>query len=280
AARPSAVGPAVVEAGAFAAIVVHADAPTELAVTVPPGFTGPQRVAVTAATTVVYLHVASSVVAGDHTVTLTDGEGRSTAVVVTVGRRTGIRLLGPEDATVVRGDVVEHRVVLENTGNAIETVRVRAESRLAPADVDITVQLEPGEARSVSLGAWPAEAVGTDIAVVTATPASDPSEERFAVIRTQVLPFAGADDVTGPVMAYSVAGTVGYGSAGHLARVRARLAGDLSGYVTGAADLAAELLPDQGVRLSGSAALAGEAWRAVYAGGHLNHSLSLTSGDL
>lgn len=280
AAQVSAEGPGVVDPGTFAAIAVSAAAPTELVVAAPPGFSGPQRVTVAAERTVFYLHVGRSVVAGDHVVTLTDGEGRSTEVVVTVARRTGLVLVAPQDATVVRGEVVEHRIVLENTGNGTEEVKVSVQSRLLDSDLDLVVELEPGEARSVSLGAWPADTVGRDVAVVTATPASDPSQERFAVVRTEVLPFAGADEVTGPVMDYGIELTGGYGSAGYLAGLRVLLGGDLSGYVSGGVDLSAEMRPEQGLRVSGGAVLAGDDWRAVYAGGHLNHTLSVTAGDL
>jgi len=280
AAQMSAVGPSVVEPGTFAAIVVSVDAPTELLVEAPTGFTGPDRVRVAGGSDVIYLHVGSAATAGDHVVKLIDRTGNSVEVIVAVARRVGVELVAPDSVTVVRGDTIEHHVLIENTGNAVERVTLTVQSQLAPSDLELSVDLEPGEARSLSLGTWTTERTGADLAVVRATPSSDPSRGRFAVIRTTVLPFAGADEIAGPVLQYGVEASVGYGSSGFLAGLRTRLGGDLSDYVTGQADVALDVRPDLRPALSGYAALTGEGWSARYQGRHLDHSLSVTMGDV
>ena len=212
----------------------------------------------------VFLYVGLDAPAGAHEITLRAPGVEETRVTVLVARRTELRLSATTQTTVVQGDPVTLSVTLNNLGNASETVEVRAISRFDLRQTLHLVNIDPGETTEVQFYSPGTSGAGEDVAVISATPASDATARRSVVIRTSVLPFAGAHDGRTPSMRYGIQALETYGTAGWRTKATAQLEGRLSDSVDGKVALSIDWPAGSDAQVAGSASLSGDDWSVRY----------------
>jgi|GEM_PF-184264 len=250
------------EPGRFVSIPVRAATDGALVVVAPAGLSVIGTPEVRGGRALVNLLAAADVAAGEHEIRLylQAQPQQAATVVVRVAARPGVEVRAPPGQTVVAGETVAYKLAVTNTGNAPDRFRLEWRSllpgRLEPAEV----ALEPGETAEVLLQLT-AQERRRDTASVTVSSHRDPAVTARATIRTVILPFAGADQLDGPVLRYGLNLRVAYGSQGWDYGVGVRLGGELSDFIQGSTGL--DFRPE---RLSGTASLVGDGWRVSYRG--------------
>lgn len=260
-----------VQPGAFVSIPVVGEGDVPLTVQAPEQFQVVGTPQLRDGRGLVNLLVGREARAGEHIVTI-GTSGTTLKVTVRVAPRYAVTLHVPEGKTIVGAQGVDYPLLVSNGGNAPETVALRVDSRLAPRLSAERLELAPGETREVTLSLQAAgRSTGRDAATVIATVLEAEDVQRFATVYTTVLPFAGADEIEGPVLGYRLEAGASYGSAGLGYLFRARLDGELSDHVRTDADLTFRAQPGGAPSVSGHAALAGEQWRVGYRGTRDSH---------
>lgn len=250
------------EPGRFVSIPVRAAADGVLVVVAPVGFSVLGTPEVRNGRALVNLLADPEVAAGEHQIRLSlQGQPQHQAtVVVRVATRPGVMLRAPPGRTVVAGETVRYTLAVTNTGNAPDRYRLELRSLLPAELAPAEVALEPGATAEVVL-TLVAQDRGRDTASLTVSSHLDPAVKAHAIIRTAILPFAGADELDGPVLRYQVNLSAAFGSQGWDYGVGVRLGGELSDFIEGATGL--DFRPGN---LAGTASLVGDGWRVSYRG--------------
>lgn len=261
------------EPGAFVSVPVTGSGDAELVVEAPPFLQVVGTPALRAGRALVNLLVNQAAPAGEHQVRIGAGSA-ALMVTVMVAPRYGVAVAVPDGRTVVSGEELEYALLVTNTGNTPATVLLQVRSSLDAQLASDRLELSGGEAREVVLRLRSTVAIaGSDRAILTATLLEAEETRVFSTIRTEVLPFAGADTLDGPTLRYRLEAGLQYGSAGPGYALGAELAGQLSDYVDVVADLTLRAWPGGDPRLSGYATIAGDRWQVGYRGGLNVHRL-------
>lgn len=252
------------EVGHFVSFLVKADKGDRLELDLPDTLQLVSMPTLDEGQALVNLFVTKQTAAGENliTVRLYDGDTFVSEAQVRLGVQVqgGLELRAPPGDTVVSGEEVRYTLVVNNTGNSSDTVRLDARSSLPVRLEPEVLTLAPRESRSATL-ILKTEGKGADTAIVTARSGVDPELDETAIIRTTVQPFAGAGELDGPVLGYGLELSAGYGSDGVDYRLNARLEGSLSEFVEVGSALSFE-----NEQLSGSLGLSGDDWGVAYRG--------------
>ena len=263
---------AEVDPGGFLSIPVRASPEvTGLKVTLPEGFRllSPPRLVDGRA--LVNVLVSPDQRAGRYTLRFSalKGEGvvEQVAFAVQVRPRVELALFLPEGKTVVDGTEVRYPVRVQNKGNAPDRVRLEVSSVLDARIEPDTLDLAPGEVGEAVL-VLNAENYRADTATVRAYSTLKPDYFTHRLVKTRILPFAGADRLKGPVLYYRFTLRGGYELDGGFDwGLGLGVGGGLSDFVRGGAGL------DVRDGIGGQLSLYGEGWSAGYRYGGLWHRL-------
>jgi hypothetical protein len=264
------------EPGGFVSIPLRAegfDQEVGLTVEAPASFTVVGSPRLQGGRALINLLLASTAPAGEHTIAIfaeTLPQLRA-AVRIVVAAQAGVSLVGPEGSTAVEGDAVTYQLLVTNTGNAQDTVILNVSTTGAHSLSAPSLELAAGETEEVTFGF---RASGrSHFTSITARSSLEPDARSSVLIRTTVLPFAGADLIEGPVLVYRLNLSTSYGSDGLSYGLATQLGGALSDFFTGSSRL-----DFGGTRLSGDVRFGNEAFVVGYRAYGSTHRLEAETG--
>jgi hypothetical protein len=158
--------------------------------------------------------------------------------------RAGVELRTPPGGEGVEGETLAYPLLVRNTGNAQDRIRLEVKSLLPFRLSKEVVELGPGEAEAVVLEV---RLLGRnrDTATVVASSGLDPRVRAYGVLETVVQPFAGAERLGRQALLYRFGLSGRYGPQGLGLALGLSLSGSLSDHVRLGSSLA---LDGQGLR--------------------------------
>lgn len=150
-------------------------------------------------------------------------------VKVQVLPEAGLALKVPPGGTGVEGETLTYTLLLQNTGNAQDRVRLEVRSLLPYRLESALVELEPGETKEIPLE-FTLTGRNRDTATVLAYSSLDPGLRTYGVIETVILPFAGAENLGRNSLRYRFGLRLAYGQGELGYAVALGLSGSLSDY--------------------------------------------------
>jgi hypothetical protein len=264
------------EPGAFVSIPLRAegfDQDVGLTVEAPASFTVVGSPRLQGGRALINLLLAPSAPAGEHIIGIsaeTLPQLRAVVRIVVVAQ-AGVSLVGPEGSTAVEGDAVTYQLLVTNTGNAQDTVTLSVSTTGAFSLSASSLELAAGETEEVTFGF---RASGrAHFTSITARSSLEPDARSAVLIQTTVLPFAGADQIEGPVIVYRLNLSTSYGSDGLSYGLASHLGGALSDFFTGSSRLDLG-----GTRVSGDVRFGNEAFAVGYRAYGSTHRLEAEIG--
>lgn len=167
--------------------------------------------------------------AGEYVARVRDAR-TSREVRIRVLPEAGLNLKVPPGGTGVEGESLTYTLLLQNTGNAPDRVRLEVRTLLPYRLGSALVDLEPGETKEIILE-LKLTGRNRDTATVLAYSGLDPSVRAYGVIETIILPFAGAESLSRHALRYRFGLRLTYGGGSLGYAVALGLSGGLSDYV-------------------------------------------------
>jgi hypothetical protein len=258
--------PAVLEAevGGFLSIAMQAEGGDRLEVLLPDFLQLVGEPRLQEGRALVNVLVSGTARAGEGVITLILYSGSEqvaqTQVRAVIAVRAGLELRAPDGETVIDGEEVHYRLLVTNTGNSRDRVRLEVRSTLQSRLTPDVLELDPGATGEVTL-ILQAQGRRLDVASVAVSSGINPELILYSTIRTTIQPFAGAAALDGPALAYSLSAETVYGTAGLGYGGTAGLSGALSEFVNLNSNLT---LANN--RVSGTLGLRGGGWGVSYRG--------------
>ncbi|GLV46966.1 hypothetical protein TJA_01420 [Thermus sp. LT1-2-5] len=167
--------------------------------------------------------------AGTHLLRLRDAR-EERRVRLSILPRAGVELRLPPGGEGVEGETLTYTLLVRNIGNAKDQIRLEVRSLLPARLNPEVVELEPGEAKEVSLELR-LTGRNRDTATLFAYSSLDPTVRAYGVLETLIQPFAGAERLSRQALLYRFGLTGRYGQSGFAYALGLNLSGALSDYV-------------------------------------------------